>query len=404
METDFNMERLIRPDLINFTAYSGATAPETLEGKTGVAIKDIIKLDANENPYGCSPRVKKALAKFNEFNIYTDDHQTKLRTMLSRYLNIDAKHIVAGSGSNQLIDLVLRLLINPGDEVITCTPTFGVYAFSTRLCGGTLVEVPRTERFNVNMRAVKTAISEKTKLVCLSNPNNPTGTLTSRDDILDLLDTGVPVLLDEAYYEFCGETLAAAVGHYENLIILRTFSKWAGLAGLRIGYGLFPVNIADYMMRIKMPYNVNAAAMVAVKESLADLDYLTENLKAIVVERERLFNALQNFDWLEVFPSQANFIFCKLWYGDARKLKADLQQKGILVRYFDNPLVRNCLRISVGKPEQTDALLKAMEEINKEEKIAAQARALEAMLEEEEHEHEHEHDHGEGEEINEYHG
>lgn len=390
MEFDFDMEKLIRPDLLNFMAYSGATSPETLEGKTTVSLKDVIKLDANENPYGCSPRVKRALATYNDFNIYTDDHQTKLRAMLSKYLNIDAKYIVAGSGSNQLIDLVIRLLVNPGDEVVTCTPTFGIYGFSTRLCGGTLVEVPRDENFNVNIASVKAAVSEKTKLVCLANPNNPTGTLMPKDDILDLLDTGVPVLLDEAYYEFCGETLAAAVGHYENLIILRTFSKWAGLAGLRIGYGLFPEKIADYIMRIKMPYNVNVAAAIAVKESLADLDYLTGNLKLIVLERERLFRELQAFDWLQAFPSQANFILCKLWRGDARLLRAELQQRGILVRYFDNPLLRNCIRISVGKPEQTDVLINALTEIGKEQDIADRARALEALAEAEEHAHEHE--------------
>lgn len=391
MEPDFNIARLIRPDLINFMAYSGATSPDTLEGKTDVAVKDIVKLDANENPYGCSPRVKKALGKYADFHVYTDDKQTKIRELLSGYLNIDARHIVAGSGSNQLIDLVMRLLVNPGDEVISCTPTFGIYSFSTELCGGSLVEVPRGENFAVNIRAVKAAVSKKTRLVCLANPNNPTGTITPKDDIFDLLDTGVPVLLDEAYYEFCGETLAAAIGHYENLMILRTFSKWAGLAGLRIGYGLFPENIADYIMRIKMPYNISAAATIAVKESLADLDYLMGNVKAIVLERERMLGELQQLGWLQTFPSQANFILCKLWRGDARTFKQSLQKKGILVRYFDHPMLRRCVRISVGKPEDTDALLKALREIGAEEETQATLRALDAMAEEEEHEHEEDH-------------
>ena len=174
-------------------------------------------------------------------------------------------------------------------------------------------------------------------------------------------------------------------------MILRTFSKWAGLAGLRIGYGLFPENIADYIMRIKMPYNVNVAATIAVKESLADLDYLMGNVKAIVLERERMFGELQKLGWLQAFPSQANFILCKLWRGDARTFKQSLQKKGILVRYFDHPLLRRCVRISVGKPEDTDALLKALREIGAEEETQATLRALEAMAEEEEHEHEDDH-------------
>lgn len=390
MEPDFDIAKRIRPDLRHFMAYSGATSPDTLKGKTDVPLKDIIKLDANENPYGCSPRVKKALGKYAGFHVYTDDKQTKLRELLAGYLNIDAKHIVAGGGSNQLIDLVIRLLVKPGDEVVTCPPTFGIYGFSTELCSGSLVEVPREENYTVNIRTLKGAVTEKTKLVCLANPNNPTGTVMPQNDILDLLDTGVPVLLDEAYYEFCGETLAAAIGHYENLMILRTFSKWAGLAGLRIGYGLFPENIADYIMRIKMPYNVSVAATIAVKESLADLDYLMENVKAIVLERERMFAELTKISWLQVFPSQANFLLCKLWRGDPRTFRQALQKRGILLRFYDHPLLRRCVRISVGTPAQTDALLKALREIGDEEELAATSRALEAIQEEDDHDHDHE--------------
>lgn len=363
MVADNNIEKLIRPDLAAFVGYSGATSPETLEGKTDVPVENIIKLDANENPYGCSPRVKRALAKYPNFHVYTDDGQTKLRELLAEYIGLDARHIVAGSGSNQLIDLVLRLFINPGDEVISCTPTFGIYSFSTKLCAGSLVEVPRDDNFAVNVGLVKAAITERTKIICLANPNNPTGTIVPRQALLELLDTGIPVLLDEAYYEFCGETLAAAVGDYENLMILRTFSKWAGLAGLRIGYGLFPQNIAEYLMKIKMPYNVNVAAVVAVQESLKDIDFLVGHLKAIVDERARLFGELKQIKWLEPFPSQANFILCQVLRGEAKRLQKNLLKKGILVRYFDLPRLRHFIRISVGKPEHTDALIKTLKGI-----------------------------------------
>lgn len=361
--TSDDIEQLIRPDLAAFVGYSGATSPETLEGKTDVPVKDIIKLDANENPYGCSPKVKRALSRYPNYHIYTDDGQTRLRGLLAEYLRIDARHIVAGSGSNQLIDLVLRLFLNPGDEVISCPPTFGIYSFSTKLCSGSLVEVPRNENFAVNVGVIKAAITKRTKVISLANPNNPTGTVIPREDIMELLDTGLPLLLDEAYYEFCGETLAADVGSCGNLMVLRTFSKWAGLAGLRIGYGLFPTNIADYLMKIKMPYNVNVAAMVAVQESLKDIDYLTGRLQAIVDERARLFEGLKRIEWLKPFPSQANFILCQVWNGEARELRQKLQKKGILVRYFDQPRLRNFIRISVGKPEHTDALIKALGEI-----------------------------------------
>ena len=365
MSENTGIEKLIRPDLASFGGYSASTSPETLKGKVEVPVENIIKLDANENPYGCSPRVSQALAVYTNFNIYPDDGQTGLRKLLAGYTGVDARHIVAGGGSNQLIDLILRLFVGRGDEVINCVPTFGIYRFSTELCGGTLVEVPRDENFAVNVAAVKTAISKKTKMVFLANPNSPTGTIIPREDILEIVDTGVPVVVDEAYYEFSGQTVAPLVSQYENLIVLRTFSKWAGLAGLRVGYGLFPPKIADYLLRIKIPYNVNVAALVAVQESLKDIDYLLGTVKAIIAERERLFGELKKLEWLNPFPSQGNFILCAVLKGEARELRQKLQDRGILVRYFDQPLLRNYVRISVGKPEHTDALIKALREIGR---------------------------------------
>ncbi len=362
-DSSAGIERLIRPDLVAFGGYAARTSPDTLKGKVEVPVESIIKLDANENPYGCSPRVNQALAVCSDFNIYPDDGQTRLRKLLEEYADVDAKYIVAGSGSNQLIDLVLRLFVSQGDEVINCVPTFGIYRFSTELCGGVLVEVPRDENFTVNVGAVKAAISKKTKIICLANPNSPTGTLTPWSDILAILDTGVPVLIDEAYYEFGRQTVAPQVSQYKNLMVLRTFSKWAGLAGLRVGYGLFPPKIAEYLLRIKIPYNVNVAALVAVQESLKDMDYLMGRVKAIITERGRLFDELKKLKWLKPFPSQANFILCSVLKGEARELRRKLQDKGILVRYFDQPRLQNYIRISVGKPEHTDALIKALREI-----------------------------------------
>ena len=357
------IERFIRPDLVTFSGYSARKSPETLGGKVRIPAEDIIKLDANENLYGCSPRVSQALASYPDLNIYPDNGQTRLRKLLEGYTGVDAKYIVAGSASNQLIDLVLRLFISRGDEVINCVPTFGIYRFSTELCGGTLVEIPRGDNFAVSVKAVKAAIDRKTKIIILANPNNPTGNITPRQDILELVDTGLPVLVDEAYYEFSGQTVVPLVSQYENLMVLRTFSKWAGLAGLRVGYGFFPPKIADYLLRIKIPYNVNVAAMVAVEESLKDADYLMGRVKAIIAERDRMFGELKKLEWLKPFPSQANFILCEVLNGDGKGLRQKLQDRGILVRYFDEPLLRKFVRFSIGKPEHTDALIKALGEI-----------------------------------------
>jgi len=239
---------------------------------------------------------------------------------LQGYTGVDAGCIVAANGSGELLDDILCLFLEPGDEVINCIPTFDMYRTRTLINKGKLVNIPRGEDFTVNISAVKAAITPKTKIIILANPNSPTGTVTPKPDILELVAAGVPVLVDEAYYEFCGETVAPLVSRYKNLMVLRTFSKWAGLAGLRIGYGIFPPEVAGYLMKIKLPYNVNVAALVAVRESLNDVDYLMDRVKTIIIERERLFGELKKLEWLKPFPSQANFILCSVLNGRAKEL------------------------------------------------------------------------------------
>ena len=358
-----SIEKYIRPHLAGFTGYTASTSPDVLKGKVEVSVSHIIKMNANENPYGCSPRVLKALAKCKHYNIYPDDGQQELRRLLSGYAGVPVERIVAGHGSNTLIDSIVRLFVGPGDEVINSVPTFDIYRFSTQICGGTLVNVNRDKNFAIDVAKIKKTINARTKLIFLATPNNPTGNSAPQEEILELINTGLPVVVDEAYYEFSGTTVMPWTEKYPNLIVLRSFSKWAGLAGLRVGYGAFPLNIAPYMMAIKIPHNVSVAAEIAVKESLADIGYLQGRVKTIIKERSRLFEALQQVSWLKPYPSQANFIFCDVSKGNASELHQALQKKGILVRYFDNPLLKYAIRISVGKQEHTDALIKALKTI-----------------------------------------
>jgi len=220
--------------------------------------------------------------------------------------------------------------------------------------------VPRTEDFALDMSSIKKALTTRTKAIFVASPNNPTGDTATEKEIMELVGTGKIVVVDEAYFEFSNVTVANLVPSYPNLIVLRTFSKWAGLAGLRIGYGFFPVEIADYLMKIKQPYNANAAAQAAVLVSLADIEYLRANVAKIVMERERLFGKLKELDWLKPYPSQANFILCSLPNGEAKEIWQQLRKKGIFVRYFDTTGLKDCLRISVGRPEDTDALIEAL--------------------------------------------
>ena len=377
------MEDLIRPELVAMKSYIPIEPIEVLEQQTGGRV---IKLDGNENPYGCSPKVYQALAGYSYYHIYPDPEQRELRQALGEYTGLDSQHIVCGSGSDELIDLILRLFLKPGDEVINCSPTFGMYPFCTEICGGKVLDIPRGEDFAIDVASVKRALNNETKVIFIASPNNPTGNTITEWEIGELVETGKIVVMDEAYFEFSSETMANLVSAYPNLIVLRTFSKWAGLAGLRIGYGIFPIEIASYLMKIKQPYNINAAAQAAVLASLADISYLRDNVRKIVAERERLFGKLKELGWLKPYPSKGNFILCSLQgysepfasrhsepplfviaseakQSDAKEIWRQLQEKGIFVRYFDSPRLRNCLRISVGKPDDTDALIEALKEI-----------------------------------------
>ncbi len=358
-----NIEELINPHLLRLKPYTPIMPPEVLSQGWGLPLEGLIKLDGNENPYGCSPRVQRALAAYPSYHIYPDPEQRELRESLARYVGTGADHIVVSSGSDELIDLILRLFIGPGDKVIDCVPTFGMYPFYTGVCGGEVVEVPRDRRFDVDVSAVKAAIDHRTRVLFVASPNNPTGNVLSERDCLELLETEIVVVVDEAYYEFSRKTMAPLVSRYDNLIVLRTFSKWAGLAGLRVGYGVMSPRIVQHIMKIKPPYNVNVAGQVAALESLRDIEYLQGTVRAIVRERERLLAKLGELEFLQAYPSEANFILCSLRRGRAEKVYEQLQRKGIFLRYYDTPLLRNCLRISVGKPEHTDVLVAALQEI-----------------------------------------
>ena len=325
----------------------------------------MIKLDGNENPYGCSPRVLSALAEANSYHIYPDPLNREIRQLLEGYTGIGKEFIAVGSGSDELIDNILRITIDPGDKVINCPPTFGMYPFSTQVCGGETISVPRKPDYSIDVPAIESAIDARTKVIFITSPNNPTGNLTSQADILRILKTGALVVVDEAYYEFTGGVSAASlVSSHSNLIVLRTFSKWAGLAGLRVGYGIMSPELTEIIYRMKMPYNVTIAAQIAVRATFADMEYMRGTIDAIIAERGRLFRKLKAQGIVDPIPSRANFILCRVLKGNAKEIKLGLQKRGIFIRYFDKPMLQNMIRISVGKPEHTDALIEALSAVS----------------------------------------
>lgn len=358
-----DVEKLVRADILNIEPYAPIIPLDILSERIKVPIEEIIKLDGNENPYGCSPKVQHALSSYPYYNIYPDPDQHELRKVLEGYVGVSASQIIAGSGSDELIDLILRLFIDPGDKVLNCPPTFGMYPFSTRICSGKVVSIPRNDSFEIDVESVKKNVDERTKAIFIASPNNPTGNTTSQQDIIEIVKMGLMVIVDEAYYEFSGETVIPLVARYDNLIVLRTFSKWAGIAGLRLGYGVFPTKIYKHLMKIKQPYNVNISAQIAAVETLKDLTYMQEIIETIIKERSRLFSKLAGLKNFNPLPSKANFILCHIKAMDAASIHHKLQQRGIFIRYFDTPLLKDYLRISVGKPEHTDTLISAIREI-----------------------------------------
>jgi histidinol-phosphate aminotransferase len=356
------LQRLVRHDLEALRTYQPIRLAGAVEGDTAGQDGRIIKLDGNENVYGCSPRVREALGSFDRYHIYPDAQQQALRQALADYVGVGVgpDNLVAGSGSDEIVDLLLRLVIEPGDAIVIAPPTFGFYTFSGQVAGATVVEVPRGNTYGLDVPAVFAAIEAGAKVVFIDSPNNPTGIVTPLDDVLRLLDSEAIVVLDEAYYEFCGTTLVDLVPERDNLVVLRTFSKWAGLAGLRLGYGVMAPELASRLMSIKPPYNVNAAAEVAALESLEDIEYLMGTVRSLKAERERLYERLRSITYLEPVPSEANFILCHLSGRDAKSLHHELRGRGIYLRHFDTPLLKNCIRISVGKPEDTDAVIEAL--------------------------------------------
>ncbi|KAL9234634.1 hypothetical protein vseg_009485 [Gypsophila vaccaria] len=357
----------IRPHLRKLSPYQPILPFEVLSTRLGRKPEDIIKLDANENPYGPPPEVFEALGNMRFPYIYPDPESRRLRAALAEDSGLEAEYILAGCGADELIDLIMRCVLEPGDKILDCPPTFTMYEFDANVNGAGVVKVPRNADFSLNVeRIIETVELEKPKCIFLTSPNNPDGSIISDDDLLKVLSLPILVVLDEAYVEFSGlESRMKWVKQHENLIVLRTFSKRAGLAGLRVGYGAFPAGIIEYIWRAKQPYNVSVAAEVAACAALQNPTYLENVKNALVEERERLFKLLDEVPFLKPYPSYSNFILCKVTSGlDAKKLKEDLAKMGVMIRHYNNKELGSYVRVSVGKPEHTEALMECLKQIS----------------------------------------
>ncbi|GCF06500.1 histidinol-phosphate transaminase [Dictyobacter arantiisoli] len=357
----------VRPELDRMAEYTPGESQEAFSARTGIPVDQLIKLNANESPYGPAPQVIEALGNFSNYNNYPDTDSRLLKKALAEYAGVDSRHIVVSHGSNELINLLWHIFLSVGDNVICCPPTFSLYTSVTTFCGAYVLEVPRASDYELDVEAILQALTPETKIIILCSPNNPTGNPVSEQDILTLLDTGRIVMVDEAYIEFSDKPqgFAHLVPQYRNLVVMRTFSKWAGLAGLRIGYGIFPEWMISYLLRAQCPFEVNLAGHIAATETLKHLDYTLDKVKLLVNERERLFQMLASHPYLHPFPSQGNFILTEVDVEEVKmeQLRHVFESRGVMLRYFNHPYLSNFVRLTVGRPEHTDIIAHALDGI-----------------------------------------
>ncbi len=339
---------------------------QALAARANRSPDQLIRLDANENPYGPSPRVVEALARFEGYGFYPD--YRALARAVAGYAGTEPRNIVLGNGGDEIIDLTVRLFVAPGDGTIVCPPAFSMYALSTEAHRGRVLSVPRRDDFSLDVDGIEALIKRsksgaRPKLLFVTSPGNPDGGMIPPETIQRLLKLPLAVVVDEAYVEFGGETVVPLLAGHPNLLVLRTLSKWAGIAGLRLGYAVTSPEVAGAMARLRPPYNVNAAAVVAALATFEGMAHTQETITCLVAERERLQEALAALPGVQPLPSQANFLLCRFQGLSGRELADALAEQGILVRSFSAPNLADAVRISVGRPDQNAALLAALQSI-----------------------------------------
>jgi histidinol-phosphate aminotransferase len=325
-----------------------------------------IRLDKGEFPYPPSGQVISAIqAAASGINRYPEVLTNTLRQAIADYNQVDLDRIFVGNGSDDLIELVLKICIEPGDEVILPVPTFFVYGAASQMLGGVTVAVPRKADFGLDVAAIIAAITPRTKLIFIANPNNPTANLVDRDALIELLDqTECLIVVDECYFEICQTTIAAEIEKYSNLIVLRSLSKGFGLAGLRLGYGITNPQMVDYLYRVAQIFPVNQLAIAAGIAALVDLDYMETKLAEIKKERQQLATAMQALE-LKVYRSDTNFLLvsCATWNITSATLVAQLAQQEIFVADFGGKpgLDDYYLRVATGTPAENQAFLSTLQ-------------------------------------------
>ncbi len=358
-----DLRKMIRPHLYNPTGYVGAQHSDHLAHAVGIDPADVIRLNANENPYEPLQEITDALNGL-PIHEYPDQDLVRMRAALSEYTGRPTDQIIAGSGGDEIIELLTKLFVEPNESMIDCPPTFGMYEFYARIAEAELIPVERQDDWEIDIPATIDAIEQSgAKILFVASPNNPTGNVIPEAHARAILDTGIILVIDETYYEFCNHTSANLLDEYENLVLLRSFSKWAGIAGLRVGYGMGSTLIIDHLMTIKQPYNLNIAAESAALAALQHKDKLFERIDTLISERSRIEATVDEMEGMSYSPSSANFLLMRFDNLTGDDAYEHLARRGIFTRKFSGRRLENTLRISVGTPEQNDIVIEALRDL-----------------------------------------
>ena len=365
------------PFLKDLPVYQPGRPIEEVARELGLPVDGIIKLASNENPFGPSPLAVAAMQKaLAGVNLYPDGNAFYLKQKLAAKLGVEQANLILGNGSNEIIEFIGHALLDGGGaaaEVVVSQYCFAVYPIVTKLFGAKLVVVP-AKNYGHDLEAMLRAITPRTRIIFVANPNNPTGTLAPRDDIIRFVND-VPddllLVMDEAYIDFLDDPLDLSplvrLGTRPNLILMRTFSKIYGLAGLRIGYGIGAPEFIAALEKIRQPFNINLLAQTAALAALDDVEHVRKT-------RQNNFSGLESFGRafrdlkLEFVPSHANFILVRV--GQGRKLFEAMQKQGVIVRPMDGYELPEWIRISIGTPQENERCLAALKTaLKKDEQI-----------------------------------
>ena len=347
-----NLENLVRENIKRLTPYSSAR--KEFSGFANIF------LDANENSFGSPIETN--------FHRYPDPLQTKIKEIVAKWNEVKPAEIFVGNGSDEAIDLLFRIFCEPKkDNILICPPTYGMYEVSAEINDIAIKRANLTKDFQLNFTEIKRQIDENTKLIFFCTPNNPTGNSLNRNEILEFTKNfaGI-VIIDEAYIHFSSEkSFVEEIKSFQNLVVMQTFSKAWGLAGLRVGLAFANEAIIRLFNNVKPPYNVSTIAQEAVMEALENFEIVEKTIEKIVLEREKLATNLERYRFVrKIFPSDANFILVET--TDANSIYNILLETGVVVRNRNNvELCEGCLRITIGTPEENAKLLESLEKYEK---------------------------------------